>query len=135
MAFILRGHHILGHPIHFVGELFVVQRIKLQSHVVNFQIERTLMAGSAGHRNAQTFDFVERYARLFVLDATLGSQEEFRKRNLRTKKLNFNLKKKQQYNVNQSYSRRLPMRSTACVKHIVVDIEPPDVKVSFRGQI
>lgn len=73
----LRGHHILGHPVHFVGKLFVVQRIEFQTDIVDLQTERTLVAGARRHRHAHARDLVERNATLFVLHTTLGGQKEF----------------------------------------------------------
>lgn len=67
----LCGYNIFRHLVHFVCEMFIVQRIKLQADVIDFQTERSLVTSTAGHRHTECGDFVQRNASLSILDATL----------------------------------------------------------------
>lgn len=59
-----------------------MQRIEFQADVIDFQIERTVVAGPGRHRHAEALDLVERNPTLAVLDASLGRQEELGEGNL-----------------------------------------------------
>lgn len=45
----LRGYHVFGRFVHFVGKVFGVQRIHLESDVIDFETERALVADARRH--------------------------------------------------------------------------------------